>query len=393
MRKGASIYICHVKSFYSSDFKLGILGGGQLGRMLIQEAINLNVHVSVLDPDTQAPCADICHEFVHGSFNDFDTVVAFGRHVDCLTVEIEHVNVEALSLLESEGVRVYPKPDFLRTIQDKGLQKEFYQSHTIPTAPFRLADDVRSIPLSDFNFPFVLKSRTGGYDGKGVQIIHSADQIATALEGPCVIEEMIQFQKELAIIIARNAKGETSTFPLVEMEFNPEANLVEFLFSPAAVSENVATQAAALANQIVEASDFVGLLAVELFLTAGGELLVNEIAPRPHNSGHHTIECCDTSQYAQHLRAILGLPLGSTRLIQPAVMINLLGANDFSGPAVYEGLEEVLSWPGVHVHLYGKSTTKPFRKMGHITVTSAELNDAQQLARRAIQQVSVISAQ
>ena len=365
------------------------MGGGQLGRMLIQEAIDLNVHTSVLDPDAQAPCAAICHAFVCGSFNDFDTVVAFGTDKDCLTVEIEHVNVEALELLESQGVRVYPKPSFLRIIKDKGLQKTFYQSHQIPTAPFQLHEDVRAI--TDLRFPFVLKSRTGGYDGKGVQIIRSQEQIESALVGPCVIEELIPFKKELAIIIARNPKGEINTFPLVEMEFNPEANLVEFLFSPAEVDLGISKQAAAIAQQIVEASNFVGLLAVELFLTENGELLVNEIAPRPHNSGHHTIECCDTSQYAQHLRAILDLPLGSTRLLQPAVMINLLGAPGHSGPAVYDGLEEVLSWPGVHVHLYGKSSTKPFRKMGHITVTSESLNEAQATARKAIERVKVIS--
>ncbi|MFN5621372.1 MAG: 5-(carboxyamino)imidazole ribonucleotide synthase [Flavobacteriales bacterium] len=380
-----------MKSFYAPEFKLGILGGGQLGRMLIQEAINYNVRVSILDPDKEAPCAAISHEFIQGNFNDYDTVIAFGSKVDCLTVEIEHVNTDALVQLEKQGIKVYPKPSFLAMVKDKGLQKLFYQEEHIPTAPFRLTDDIRLEDAASLHFPFVLKSRTGGYDGKGVQIIKNPHQLADALSGPCVIEEMIAFTKELAIIVSRNESGQVSTFPLVEMEFNPEVNLVEFLFSPAAISGDIEKQAQVLAEKIVTSADFVGLLAIELFLTADGQLLVNEMAPRPHNSGHHTIEGCTTSQYEQHLRAILNLPPGSTRLVQPAVMVNLLGAEGFSGPAHYEGLEEVLSWSGVHVHLYGKSNTKPFRKMGHVTVTGTSLSEAQEKARRVLNLVRVVA--
>jgi 5-(carboxyamino)imidazole ribonucleotide synthase len=380
-----------VKSFYSPEYKLGILGGGQLGRMLIQDAINFNVHVSVLDPDLHAPCAAICHEFVQGNFNEYDTVLAFGKNMDCLTVEIEHVNTEALLQLETMGVNVYPKPAFLSMVKDKGLQKLFYQAQQIPTAPFRLTEDIRLEDPASLHFPFVLKSRTGGYDGKGVQIIKRQEQLAEALPGPCVIEELVDFTKELAILVSRNANGQISTFPLVEMEFNPDANLVEFLFSPAAISPDIEQHAKALAERIVTTADFVGLLAIELFLTTDGSLLVNEMAPRPHNSGHHTIEGCTTSQYEQHLRAILNLPPGHTDLIQPAVMVNLLGAEGFSGPAHYEGLEEILSWPGVHVHLYGKTHTKPFRKMGHVTVTCKSLSEAQETARRVLQRVRVIA--
>lgn len=380
-----------MKFFYSDTFRLGILGGGQLGRMLLQEAANYDVRTSVLDPSKDAPCSALCNEFTNGSFQDFDTVISFGTGKDVLTVEIEHVNTEALEVLEKDGVAVYPKPLFLRMVQDKGLQKEFYKKHNIPTAPFHLIDSKTELPFDSTVFPFVLKSRKGGYDGKGVQIIRSKEDLKTAFDGPCVVEELIPFEKELSVIIARNKQGETSTFPIVEMEFNPEANLVEFLFSPAQVSDDVEREAQSIATQIVEASDFVGLLAVELFLTKEGKLLVNEMAPRPHNSGHHTIEACTTSQYEQHLRAILSLPLGVTTLIQPAVMINLLGAGGHEGPVHYKGLTEALKMPGVHLHIYGKPHTKPFRKMGHVTVTDPDLTSAQERARTILHLIKVES--
>jgi 5-(carboxyamino)imidazole ribonucleotide synthase len=368
-----------------------MLGGGQLGRMFIQEAINYDVKVAILDPALDAPCASICHEFVCGSFQDYDTVLAFGGDKDILTIEIEHVNVDALEELVRAGIEVYPKPSFLRMVQDKGLQKNFYTEHGIPTAPYRLIDDAKTLQSESLSFPFVLKSRTGGYDGKGVQVIRTPEQLAQSFSGPCVVEELIDFEKELSVIIARNKQGMTRVFPLVEMEFNPKANLVEFLFSPAAVSASVVEEAHAIANKIVESSDFVGILAIELFLTRDGRILVNEMAPRPHNSGHHTIEACITSQYEQHLRAILSLPLGDTRLVEPAVMINLLGELGHDGPVQYQGLEEALSMPGVHVHLYGKSHTKPFRKMGHVTVTDRDLSQAQQRAREVMRLVKVVS--
>jgi 5-(carboxyamino)imidazole ribonucleotide synthase len=359
--------------------------------MLLQEAANYDVRISILDPAPDAPCASMSHEFVCGSFQDYDTVLAFGKGKDVMTVEIEHVNTDALEALENSGVAVYPKPSFLRMVQDKGLQKQFYAAHDIPTAPFRLIDNASALIASELHFPFVLKSRTGGYDGKGVQVVRSANDLDHTFDGPCVLEEMIDFQKELSVIIARNKQGEISIFPLVEMEFNPAANLVEFLFSPAHVSPEVDSQAQSIAKKIAESSNFVGLLAVELFLTKEGQLLVNEMAPRPHNSGHHTIEACTTSQYEQHLRAILSLPLGQSTLVQPAVMINLLGAEGHDGPVHYRGLMESLQIPGVHVHIYGKPKTKPFRKMGHVTVTDNDLTVAQERARRVLQLITVES--
>ena len=380
-----------MKFFYSDTFRLGILGGGQLGRMLLQEAANYDVRVAVLDPSTDAPCSAICHEFTCGSFQDFATVIAFGEGKDVITVEIEHVNTDALEALERKGVAVYPKPSFLRMVQDKGLQKEFYKENNIPTAPFQLIESRDELNAETHHFPFVLKSRKGGYDGKGVQIIRTQEDLSNAFDGACVVEELIPFEKELSVIIARNCHGETSIFPLVEMEFNPEANLVEFLFSPAQVNEKVESEARAIATRIAEAADFVGLLAVELFLTKDGNLLVNEMAPRPHNSGHHTIEACTTSQYEQHLRAILSLPLGDTTLVLPAVMINLLGATGHEGAVHYKGLAEALRMPGVHLHIYGKPYTKPFRKMGHVTVTDHDLGAAQQRARALLQLIKVES--
>jgi 5-(carboxyamino)imidazole ribonucleotide synthase len=380
-----------VKFFYSDTFRLGILGGGQLGRMLLQEAANYDVRIAVLDPASDAPCSAICHEFTCGSFQDFETVMAFGEGKDVITVEIEHVNTDALEALEKKGVAVYPKPSFLRMVQDKGLQKEFYKENSIPTAPFQLIGSRAELNSGKHHFPFVLKSRKGGYDGKGVQIIRTQEDLNNAFDGACVIEELIPFEKELSVIIARNSHGETSIFPLVEMEFNPEANLVEFLFSPAQVNEKVERAAQEIARNIVEAADFVGLLAVELFLTKEGHLLVNEMAPRPHNSGHHTIEACTTSQYEQHLRAILSLPLGATTLIQPAVMINLLGSTGHEGAVHYKGLTEAMKMPGVHLHIYGKPHTKPFRKMGHVTVTDHDLGAAQQRARTLLELIKVES--
>ena len=359
--------------------------------MLLQEAANYDVRTAVLDPASDAPCSAISHEFTCGSFQDFDTVLAFGKGKDVLTVEIEHVNTEALEELEKCGIDVFPAPSFLRMVQDKGLQKEFYSKNNIPTAPYQLIESTADLKVTSQTFPFVLKSRKGGYDGKGVQIVRSQEELNSALSGPCVVEELIPFEKELSIIIARNKHGETRVFPLVEMEFNQDANLVEFLFSPAQVKRDIEMEAQSIATTIVEASNFVGLLAVELFLTQDGNLLVNEMAPRPHNSGHHTIEACTTSQYEQHLRAILSLPLGDTSLVQPAVMVNLLGAPGHEGPVQYRGLEEALTMPGVHIHIYGKPYTKPFRKMGHVTVTDTNLSAAQQRARSILELIRIES--
>ena len=374
---------------FNPQTKLGILGGGQLGRMFIQEAIGLNVCVHVLDPAENAPCAAIANVFVQGDFADYETVLNFGKEVDVLTIEIEHVNIEALEELERRGKLVFPRPAALRTIKDKGLQKLFYAAHNIPTAPFVLVENKTEAAMHVSAGPFMQKLRTGGYDGKGVTPFRNEADLEHAFDAPSVLEQMVHFEKELAVIVARNASGELRVFPLVEMEFNSEANLVEFIFSPANVSVEVAQEAAEIAKKIVEQLDHVGLLAVELFLTKTGQLLVNEVAPRPHNSGHHTIEACYTSQYAQHMRAILNLPLGDTALRSAGVMINLLGEKGFTGTAKYEGLEEVLSTQGAYVHLYGKEETKPFRKMGHITICLPELEQAKLLARKFLSSVKV----
>lgn len=364
---------------YGKNFRLGMLGGGQLGRMFIQEAMNYDVHVHCLDPDPEAPCVHLASSFQAGSLSDFETVYAFGKDKSLLTIEIENVNVEALEKLESEGIPVFPQPRILKIIKDKGLQKQFYAENGIPTAPFRLAADAADVKKSA-EAPFVQKLRTGGYDGKGVQVISSSDEIDLLFDAPCVIENKIPFAKELSVIVVRNLKGETAVYPTVECEFNSEANLVEFLFSPAEIEPSTEEKAQKLALTVAEKLEFVGILAVEMFLTNDGDLLVNEIAPRPHNSGHQTIEGNATSQFEQHLRSILNWPLGSTKITQAAVMINLLGEKNFEGFAVYEGLEQVIALPGVHIHLYGKEKTKPFRKMGHVTITSENLQEAKKMA-------------
>lgn len=361
------------KQWNGNAYKIGMLGGGQLGRMFIQEALNYDVHVHCLDPDHDAPCKHLATSFQQGSLQDFDTVLAFGSDKDVVTVEIEHVNVEALKALEDKGIKVFPQPAVLAIVQDKGLQKEFYRKNNLPTADFTLVSGKEELLSKNLPFPYVLKWRKGGYDGKGVQIIKTASDLENLVDTPYVIEKLVPFTKELSVIVARNEQGESVVYPTVECEFNPVANLVEFLFSPAEISEEVEKNAREIALHVIESLDMVGILAVELFLTADDQILINEIAPRPHNSGHHTIECCYTSQFEQHLRSIVNAPLGSTKLITPGVMINLLGEPGYEGTAKYENLEKVIALEGVSVHLYGKQNTKPFRKMGHVTIYGPEL--------------------
>lgn len=369
------------KKWYGESFQLGVLGGGQLGRMLIQEAVNYDVHVHCLDPDVSAPCRHLATSFTVGSLNDFETVYNFGKSKSVITVEIEHVNIEALERLEAEGIPVYPQPRVLKIVQDKGIQKQFYIDNNIPTPPFQLVNSASEIAQYSELFPVMQKMRKGGYDGKGVTPLNSMSDLASAFDVPSILESFVDFEKELSVIVARNASGQTAVFPTVECEFNPEANLVEFLFSPAEISPEIEQKAQALAIEVIDKLGMVGILAVELFLTKSGELLVNEIAPRPHNSGHHTIECNVTSQFEQHMRSVLDLPLGSTRIVQPGVMINLLGAKGFEGNAIYRGLEEVMAIPGVKTHLYGKSKTKSFRKMGHVTVVAETLEEAKTIGK------------
>ncbi|WP_219225368.1 5-(carboxyamino)imidazole ribonucleotide synthase [Pedobacter antarcticus] len=374
-----------------SDLKLGILGGGQLGRMLIQEAINYNLTTLVLDPDHDAPCKHLANTFECGSITDFDTVYKFGKKADVITIEIEKVNIEALEQLEKEGKQVYPQSRVIRLIQDKGVQKQFFKENDIPTAPFQLANSREEMITSNFPYPYMLKQRKDGYDGKGVMRINSVADLDHAFTSPCLMEELVDFEKEIAVIVARNANGDVKTFPLVEMEFNAEANLVEFLISPSTYPEPIQARAEAIAVQIAEALNITGLLAVEMFITKDGRILVNELAPRPHNSGHHTIEGNYVSQFEQHLRSIFNLPLGDTRTVTNAVMINLLGEKGHDGVARYQGLEKILAIDGVYVHLYGKKYTKPFRKMGHVTIVDQNREAAIEKANFIRNTLKVIS--
>jgi len=378
-------------NFYSKDFKLGMLGGGQLGKMFIQEAVNYNVQVCVLDPDKNAPCRLIAHEFEQGDFKDYQTVLDFGKDKDVLTIEIEHVNTDALKQLEKNGLKVFPQPRVLELIKDKGLQKQFYSENGIPTAPYVLVNSRAELSDHVQDFPFMQKARTGGYDGKGVHLLKSIADIEKAFDSPSVLEKFVDFEKELSVIVARNESGEVVTYPIVELEFNPVANLVEYLKCPATVSKEIEGAAEMLAKKVAEKLDIVGLLAVEFFLTKSGELLVNEVAPRTHNSGHQTIEGNVTSQFEQHMRAVLNLPLGDTSILQPSVMLNVLGDPSYTGEAKYENLEKVMAMPQVHIHLYGKHLTKPFRKMGHVTITHHDIDQAYNRAREVKALLKVVS--
>lgn len=366
---------------FSTTQKIGILGGGQLGKMLCLAAADWDFKTYVLDASQDFPAGQVCTAFTPGDFNNYDDVLAFGADKDVLTIEIEHVNTEALRELERRGKTVHPAPRALDIIKDKGLQKEFYRKNDIPTADFALFKDENelreAVARGEWALPFVQKSRTAGYDGKGVAIMRTAEDLEKKiLPGPCLAEALAPIRVELAVVAARNASDEVRVFPPVEMDFHPEANLVEFLLCPARISPLVAAEAEALAEKVIRTFDVCGLLAVEMFLTTDGQLLVNEVAPRPHNSGHHTIDSAPTSQFQQHLRAICNLPLGPTVQQMPAVMINLLGEPRHKGPARYEGVEQCLALDGVHIHLYGKALTSPFRKMGHVTITAETADKA-----------------
>ena len=374
---------------------LGILGAGQLGKMIALAGAPLHLDIFAMDKDADFPAAPYVSKFVHGDFSDYDDVLDFGRQVDVLTIEIEHVNTAALVRLKEEGVVVHPDPAKLSIIQDKGLQKQFYTDNDLPTVPYRLFDNSgairEAVNSGSLSLPFVQKTRTAGYDGRGVSIIRATDDLERLLMGPSVVEPLMPIEKELSVIAARNESGQVSVFPPVEMVFHPTANLVEFLLSPARIPNEVATRAKQLAVAAIEAFDICGLLAVELFMDAQGRLLINEVAPRPHNSGHQTIEGNVTSQFQQHIRAVLNLPLGDPSILRPSAMINLLGAEGHQGPVRYRGLESVLGRSGVYVHLYGKAETRPFRKMGHLTVTAPTVEEVLALARSVEQEVQIVS--
>lgn len=375
--------------------KIGILGGGQLGKMLVQAGSKLGLDLHILEKDHSYPAAQICSSFTCGDITSYEDVMNFGKSMDVLTIEIENVNIEALENLEKMGKKVYPQPAALRIIKDKGLQKEFYANAEFPTSVFTLAQNKEEIKndvtSGKLTFPFVQKSRTEGYDGKGVFVVKHPQDLNNLLEGESVVEEMVNIHKEIAVIVAKSPSGQVAAFPAGEMLFHPTANLVEFLCCPSEISNEEEIQARALAVAIANKLDIVGLLAVEMFITDQGDILINEVAPRPHNSGHHTIEACVTSQYEMHLRAILDLPLGSTELIRPAVMVNLLGEEGYTGPVKYQNIEKCLELPGVYPHLYGKKETKPFRKMGHVTIVDMDLQNAIHKAKFVQNTLKVIS--
>jgi 5-(carboxyamino)imidazole ribonucleotide synthase len=367
---------------------VGILGGGQLGQMLIQAGIPYGIQFHVLDPDPEASCQPICAHFQTGSFKDADTVFEFGKNLDVVTIEIEHVSVDGLKRLAQHGVKVYPQPEVVALIQDKSLQKQFYAQHGLPTSDFVLVNDQDDL-LSKATFPIVYKSAKDGYDGKGVQVLKHADQLPETSVFPGLLEELVDIDKELAVIVARSSTGESTTFPMVEMVFNPAANLVEELISPPHVSQQIQELGAKLAIQLAEKLEIVGLLAVEFFLNKKSNLLINEAAPRPHNSGHHTIKANAVSQFEQHIRAILGLPLGNTKAFGHAAMLNILGEPTENGPAQYSGVNPLLGIEGAFFHLYGKKQVKPYRKMGHVTLLA---HSADELQQKIIQTKNLLKA-
>ena len=384
-------------NYFSSDFKLGILGGGQLGKMLLFDTRKFDIQTYVLDPSDQAPCKIACDQFFKGDLMDFETVYNFGKKVDVLTFEIELVNLDALVKLEKEGLKVYPSPKTLKLIQNKGIQKDFYIQHTIPTANYKRFDDLKSLVVSILDsktkLPFVWKCTEFGYDGNGVKVIRHISDLDNLANVECIAEEMVPFKNELAVIVCRNPSGEIKTYPVVEMEFHPEANQVEYVICPARINDKVAEKARAIALNVSEKFNHVGLLAVEMFQTEDDEILVNEVAPRPHNSGHYSIEASYTSQFENHLRAILDLPLGNTDSKVAGIMVNLVGSEGFSGDVIYENIEKILGWNGVTPHIYGKKQTRPFRKMGHVTIVNEDINEARRIAEKVKNTIRVISGQ
>ena len=381
--------------YFSSNFKLGILGGGQLGKMLLYTTRKFDIYTCVLDPSTEAPSKLACNEFFEGDLMDYDTVYNFGKKVNILTIEIENVNVNALKALEKEGIKVFPSAKTLETIQNKAKQKLFYVDHNLPTAAFKrfsFTNEIyTAIEHSSIEFPFVWKSAQFGYDGTGVKIVRSVDDLKDLPNVECITEDLVPFKNELAVIISRNENGDVKVYPVVEMEFHPEANQVEYVLCPARISKDIAKRAELIALKTSAAFEHVGLLAVELFLTKNDEILINEVAPRPHNSGHQTIEASYTSQFEQHIRAILGLPMGSTKNKLCGVMVNLVGAENNTGEVLYKNIEKLMEMEGVTPHIYGKKQTRPFRKMGHVTIVNSNIDTARTIAQKVKQTIKVIS--
>jgi 5-(carboxyamino)imidazole ribonucleotide synthase len=380
-------------NYFSSNFKLGILGGGQLGKMMLFDTRKFDIQTYVLDPSNEAPCKIACNTFFQGSLMDFDTVYNFGKQVDVLTFEIELVNLDALEKLESEGIKVFPSPKTLRLIQNKGVQKDFYSQNNIPTAAYKRYENLEALKanVQNLKLPLVWKCTEFGYDGMGVKIIRTLSDLDNLPNVECISEEMIPFKNELSVIVCRNVSGEIRTYPVVEMEFHPEANQVEYVICPARIDDKVAEKARAIALNVSKKFNHVGLLAVEMFQTINDEIIVNEVAPRPHNSGHHTIEASFTSQFENHIRAILDLPLGNTDSKVAGIMVNLVGEKGFSGDVVYENIETIMGWNGVTPHIYGKKETRPFRKMGHVTIVNENIAEARKIAENVKNTIRVIS--
>ncbi|WP_289038915.1 5-(carboxyamino)imidazole ribonucleotide synthase [uncultured Zobellia sp.] len=381
--------------YFSSPFKLGILGGGQLGKMLLYETRKFDIHTVVMDASEEAPSKIACNEFILGDLMDFDAVYNFGKQVDVLTIEIENVNVSALEKLENEGLKVFPPTKALRIIQNKAKQKLFYVDNDIPTADFQRfaykSEIEDSVINGGLNFPFIWKAAQFGYDGQGVKVVRKIEDLEGLPAGECIAEKMIDFKNELAVIVSRSASGEVKTYPVVEMEFHPEANQVEYVICPARISETVANKAQEIALKVSEKIQHVGLLAVELFQTKDDEVIVNEVAPRPHNSGHYSIEASYTNQFEQHIRAILDLPLGDTKSKVAGIMVNLVGAEGYTGEVVYKNMSEILGMEGVTPHIYGKKQTRPFRKMGHVTIVNESISEARKIAQQVKETIKVIS--
>lgn len=382
-------------NYFSSNFKLGILGGGQLGKMMLYSTRKFDITAYVMDSSDEAPCKIACNQFTLGDLMDFDAVYNFGKQVDLLTFEIENVNVDALERLEKEGVVVYPSSKNLRIIQNKATQKLFYRDHDIPTSNFTrfayLSEIEDAITNDALKLPFVWKAAQFGYDGNGVKMVRQLSDLKGLAKGECIAEDLVTFKNELAVIVARNASGEVKTYPVVEMEFHPEANQVEYVICPARIDKVVAQKAIDVALQVSEAFEHVGLLAVEMFQTETDDILVNEVAPRPHNSGHQTIEANYTSQFEQHIRAILDLPLGNTESTVGGIMVNLVGAEGYTGDVIYDNIEHIMGLDGVTPHIYGKKQTRPFRKMGHVTIVNKDITQARQIAQQVKQTIKVIS--
>lgn len=381
--------------YFSSKFKLGILGGGQLGKMMLYDTRKLDIQTYVMDPNPEAPSKLACNHFETGDLMDYDRVMAFGKQVDVVTFEIESVNVKALEDLEALGKQVFPSASTLNKIQNKSVQKEFYKANNIPTANFKIFNTLEALKQDyiegKIKLPLVWKSSLGGYDGKGVSIIKSEDMLNNLPDVHCLVEDLIDFKTEIAVIVARNTSGEIKTYPVVEMEFHPEANQVEYVLCPARLDEHVSQKARDLATLVSEKFQHVGLLAIEMFLTQNDEVIVNEVAPRPHNSGHFSIEGSYTNQFEQHLRAILNLPLGDTSSKTNSVMVNLVGDENHTGDVVYEGIENIMALPGVTPHIYGKKETRPFRKMGHVNIIHQDIAQARQIAEQVKSTIKVIS--